>query len=84
MADEENIALGRPAQHKGPDRYPTSGASRAVDGVFDGGTDNKNGSQVRLVGVMIKKKGNTFGISDGLCIGHRWIPLCKGSVMRAS
>ena len=36
MADPENIALGRPAQQKGSNRYPTSGAFRGVDGVFDG------------------------------------------------
>ena len=51
MADPENIALGRPAQQKGSDRYPTSGASRAVDGLFDAGPNNKNCAQVRYVWV---------------------------------
>ena len=49
MADLENIALGRPAQHKGSDRYPTSGASRAVDGVFNGGPNYENCAQVSLI-----------------------------------
>ena len=46
-----NIALGRPARQRGADLYPTSGASRAVDGVFYGGPNNENCAQVRYGGV---------------------------------